>query len=297
MELSNRVIKHNDLIKTSYQLNKREQLFILYLISRLDSINESELKVFDLSLNQIKRILNYDGVRRIAENSQVFDLMIKLNETPIHWEDSEEEGLITWISEIVRNKKTGKYAFYISERLKKYLLQLKGNFTGYKYENIRHFGSRHSIRIYEILKSNEFKKRFDIMSKFRFWLALDNKYPKYYHMNQYVLQPAHKEINEHTDITFTYQPIKEGRNITKIHFEVKHKATKKQVKELPGSPRDQDKKGKAAYEVLTNKVNTFLVSNPEIEKRLRAKLKSGMPEQVQLNSMVKKEWEQRAIIK
>ena len=157
------VVKANKLIESGYKLGKREQYFILYLISELDSMKEKNFKEYQMSYNDITKILNYDGVKRVANRDAVFEIMTNLNKTPIKWEkideygDLEERGQVTWISSMKHHVKKDIFTFCFPEELKPYLLQLEEYFTKYALKNIRYFNVSHSTRMYEILKRYETK--------------------------------------------------------------------------------------------------------------------------------------------
>jgi hypothetical protein len=55
-----KVVKSNDLVRSSYRLNKRALVFIYYLIAKLDSVKQDEFTDFVLSYQQIVAVLNFD---------------------------------------------------------------------------------------------------------------------------------------------------------------------------------------------------------------------------------------------
>jgi hypothetical protein len=56
--------------------------------------------------------------------------------------------------------------------------------------------------------------------------VLDSEYQRMYDLKKYVLEPSLKQINEHTDITATYEQHKKGRVITGFSFKFKQKKPK-----------------------------------------------------------------------
>lgn len=124
-----KVVASNTLIRASYKLSKRALIFMLYLIAKIDSINQDQLIDIFMSYSQIVSILNFDGKRRISHRREVFALLEELNEVPIFWEDSENEDLINWLSSINRKKKTDIFRLRIDPALTPHLLKLKDHFT------------------------------------------------------------------------------------------------------------------------------------------------------------------------
>ena len=53
--------------------------------------------------------------------------------------------------------------------------------------------------------------------------VLDAEYQRMYDLKKYVLEPSLKQINEHTDITASYEQQKKGRTITGFSFKFKQK--------------------------------------------------------------------------
>ena len=51
--------------------------------------------------------------------------------------------------------------------------------------------------------------------------VLDAEYQRMYDLKKYVLEPSLKQINEHTDITASYEQHKKGRTITGFSFKFK----------------------------------------------------------------------------
>lgn len=272
------VSKSNKLIETSYRLGRREQWFVLFLISKMDSMKQMELESYQMSLKDIKDIVNHDGVKRIANNGEVFDLMSKLNQTPIRWETEEEKGQMVWISSLVYDKRKEMFTFSFDQQLKPFLLEIKKYFTKYALSSVSKFKSAHSIRIYEIVKMRQAMRSFSIpVDKFKFMIGVGEKYDKFYHLNKRVLIPSQKEINLYSDINFDYQPIKKGRNITAIRFQVWEKEasiinmksayqkTKVAYSNEDVSPEEQKEKDikRAEHERQQARISTFILNHPE----------------------------------
>ena len=83
--------------------------------------------------------------------------------------------------------------------------------------------SVYSIRIYELLKQYErIRKRKLTLEELRYFLGIEKeKYIQYGHLKNKVLLVAQKEINEKTDIQFTFNEIKTGRKVTGFEFDIK----------------------------------------------------------------------------
>lgn len=214
------IVKHNKLIETSYRLNGREQFFILYLISKI-SQGLGEFEEYEMHYSEIESIINFDGKRRIANKSEVFQMMDRLNSEPIIYERGNIVGKSVWLQHMEHNTDTDVFTFSLSERLREYLLQLKKHFTEYNIKNIIYLNS-HAIRLYELLKRYEFQGSCELtIDNIKFCMGIEGRYPKFYEFKRWVLLPAQNEIKTHTDICFTFKPLKkEGKKIISLKFDI-----------------------------------------------------------------------------
>lgn len=110
--------------------------------------------------------------------------------------------------------------------LKPYLLQLKSNFTLIDIRNLIRLHSGSTMRIYELLKQYEnsnSKQREISLETLKNMLGVTDKYTMYGNFKQKVLEEAQRRISENTDISFTFEEIKEGRRVSAIRFKITKK--------------------------------------------------------------------------
>lgn len=212
------IIKSNKLIETSYKLNSREQFFVLYLISKI-SQHDSGFREYTMHYSEIEKIINFDGKRRIANKSEVFSLMDKLNSETIKYEKGNIVGKSVWLQHMEHNTDTDEFTFSLSEKLRDYLIQLKEHFTRYNISNIVYLNSS-AIRLYEVLKRYQYKGSCELtVEKIKFYLGIEGRYSKFYEFKRWVLIPSQREIEKYTDIRFEYSPAKkEGKKIISLKF-------------------------------------------------------------------------------
>ena len=131
--------------------------------------------------------------------------------------------------------KDGYVYFQIAPKLAPYLLRLKDagcGFTQYYLEQTTRLQSKHSLRLYELLRqflplkkvreegqTSGFRKV--LVSDLREYLGVQNKYPRFGDFREKVLEPAQKELAEKTDIAFTFTPERTRRTITSLNFLIK----------------------------------------------------------------------------
>ena len=134
---------------------------------------------------------------------------------------NEEDGLltVTWVASSKYLIKESAVEFEFSERLKPYLIQLKGQFTRYRLKNVVQLRSAHTIRIYELLKQYEvIKSRRMTLGELRAILGIEKTrtYDLYGNLKSKILIPAQTELANKTDIAFTFDEIKEGRKAIRV---------------------------------------------------------------------------------
>lgn len=215
-----KVVKSNDLIqKSRFQLALQEQKIILYMISKIkpdnDGFMEQEFSVLEfcrmcgIETNSGKNYKNVKSAIKTLADKSVWIMM-----------ETGSETLVRWINKAWINKKSGIVKIRLDDDMKPYLLQLQERFTSYELLYTLAMKSQYSIRLYELLKSYEYRHRkiFDIVELKRI-LSADN-YNRFPDFKRKVLDISMREINELSDLTVTYEIIKEGRRYAKLDFSI-----------------------------------------------------------------------------
>ena len=110
------------------------------------------------------------------------------------------------------------------------MTRLEEHFTSYQAKQVAHLTSKYAVRLYELLIAwREAGKVPPIeISEFRNRLGLlDDEYTAMHNFKKRVLEPSIQQINEHTDITVTYEQHKKGRLISGFSFRLKQKVQPK----------------------------------------------------------------------
>ena len=222
MELRNyKVVKSNDLIqKSRFNLSLQEQKIILYLISKVKP-EDTELKEYIFEIRDFCKICgletdsgkNYKDIKQTLKSLRDKSIWITL-------EDGSETTL-SWIDKITINKNSGSIKIKIDDMMKPYLIHLQRHFTSYELLYTLAMRSQYSIRLYEILKRYKKNKLFDIEDLKR-TLSAEN-YIRFPDFKRYVLDIAIREMNELSDLTISYELIKESRRYAKINFSIEIK--------------------------------------------------------------------------
>ena len=217
------VVKCNDLIqKSRHQMDLQEQKIILYMISRIKP-NDKDFSGQVFSIAEFCRVCgldddnggNYAYIKKTLSNLKNRWIWVTL--------DDGSEKTLGWVNTITMSRRSGFVKVEFDEGMKPYLLELKGKFTQYELVYTLAMRSQYSIRLYELLKSYQYKKQvtFDIDDLKRTLFA--EVYTRGNDIKIRVLEPAINEINKLTDILVTYELFKDGKRFSEVGFRITQK--------------------------------------------------------------------------
>ncbi|EEU9561217.1 MULTISPECIES: replication initiation protein [Proteus] len=213
--------KSNALIEASYKLTLQEQRILLMCIGKLNPLAENPDKTFQLTANEF--YLAFPDMGRKHAERHLKDAVDRLWDRTIliSWKSNKEE--IRWIQRKAKYfDGEGKLEISFSDYIMPYLTQLTQQFTAIAVKNVSALKRTYSIRIYELLM--QFKKTGDrliTVDDFRSMLGLEDKYSEFRALNQLVLKPAVKELNEKSDLIVSVDTVKNGRAVVALHFHFK----------------------------------------------------------------------------
>jgi plasmid replication initiation protein len=234
----NLVVKDNALIESSYKLELIEQRLVLL------AIMEARAQELPIKGGQMLRIhsnayIEHFGVKRHTAYESMRKASKGLFEASFKWFGLDEnENFVTyesrWVQKIAYSKSSGYVSLVLSDEVIPLITELEKNFTSYEIEQVRNLDSNYAIRLYELLiKWRGVGKTPKIsLEDLRRKLGIAEKsYSTMSNFKKNVLDLAKDQINEHTDITLSYEAYREGRSIAGFEFNFDHKA-------LPKKPKD-----------------------------------------------------------
>lgn len=212
------VAKANELIrKARYSLTAQQQKIILYIISQIKPADE-DLKIYHFDMKDFCKLC---GIQAHGENYKNFKDSLKALADNSFWirEDGKDK-LFRWFERLEIDTYETTISLRLDDRLKPYLLRLKDNFTIYNYGSTLLMNSKHSIRLFEIFMSyrslgvveftlDELKETLEC-----------GEYAEYKNFRRFVIEKALKEINELSEITVEYKPVKQGRSVVALVFTI-----------------------------------------------------------------------------
>ncbi|MCL2410408.1 MAG: replication initiation protein [Treponema sp.] len=218
-----KVVKANELIqKSRFDLNLQEQKIILYIISKIKPA-DLEFEEYSFSIQDFCEVCgfdntsgkNYENIKKSLQDLRNKSVWIQIND--------KRQTTLAWFDKVTIDRGSGVVTLKIDDHMKPYLLALKSNFTQYELFYTLAMKSRYSIRLYELLKSHEFRinKIFGV-DELKVLLSAE-KYERFPDFKRRVLDIAVKEINEVSDLNAEYEIIKKGRKSDNIDFEIRLK--------------------------------------------------------------------------
>lgn len=215
------VTKSNNLIDASYQLNVQAQKLVLACLGKVDSRPDATPQnEITITASEFSELMGIDIKNAHRELYKAADALFK---SSIILYEGDEEIELYWVQEKAKKiKGEGAIRIIWSDRILRYICQLKSRFTTYKLRNIASLQSGHSIRLYELLmKFNATGERVIYLDDFKSALGISGKYPEFKVLNRDVIKPAIEELNQRSDLIITFDTIKKGRTVAALVFNFK----------------------------------------------------------------------------
>lgn len=216
MKKNDLIVKSNRLINARFNLKTLEQLLFLKMVSMIEK-DDTDFKPYEIWLSDFKR---ERGIKTNDFYQSIYDAAKGLIGKIYEYDNEETHFIAPLLSSFEHVKKTGKIILHVAPKMKPDLLQLKANFTKYYLKNVMKLRCSYAFRIYELLKQVQgfTPERIIEVEEFKNKLGIEKQYRNYKDLRLRVLIPAQKDMNEKTDISFTFEEIKQGRKVKAIRF-------------------------------------------------------------------------------
>ena len=206
------VWKNNALLNAKSQWNTHEQKLFNVLLSDLNGDKSESFTITKIELEKLfKAELHTADLKKLTKS------MVKKGFSLQRGKNSWSE--IQIFSSI--DYKDGIMKMNLTRESLPHLYELR-SFTKYMLEDLFNLNSKYSIRVFELLKREQFKQKasFSIpIEEFKEFVGVTSgEYSRFTDFDKYVLKVAEKEINKNTDLKFKYEKIKQWRTITEIKF-------------------------------------------------------------------------------
>lgn len=232
------VVISNRLIEARYQLSIF-QIRLIWLFASQIKRGEEDFRFYQVPIRDVVRVIG-KGTKRAHEKIEmaVTSLIGSVVEIPTRKKEASFDSpkgrnqpkrrgwaKAAWVASAEYKADEGVIEFEFSDKLKPYLLQLTREFTVIEFQHLLSLSSKYSARIYMLLRQyRPVGERTMDLDKLRFALAIaDDQYERFNDFSRFVLDLAMREVSEKTDLTFTWQGLKNGRRVTRIKFTIKPK--------------------------------------------------------------------------
>ena len=230
------VVKDNALINASYNLEVTEQRLILLAIINARETGNGITADSKLEIHASDYASRFD----ISKEGAYWALKNAVNnlfERQFSFKEADKKGNMgtvksRWVSRIKYIDSTATLEITFAPDVVPLITRLEQHFTSYQLKQVAHLKSKYAIRLYELLIAwREMGKTPQIdRQDFRNKIGVeDNEYMAMNDFKKRVLEPAIKQINEHTDITVKVEQHKKGRLISGFSFKFKQKQQPKSI--------------------------------------------------------------------
>ena len=231
------VVKDNALINASYNLETTEQrLIMLAIMSARDTgqgiTADSKLEIHASDYANQFNVTNETAYEVLK--SAVNNLFERKFSYIAEYKKTGKTGIVRsrWVSRVFYVDTLAILEITFAPDVVPLITRLEQHFTSYQLKQVSQLTSKYAIRLYELLIAwREVGKTPQIdLAEFRQKIGVEAKeYERMHHFKARVLEPSIKQINEHTDITVTYEQHKKGRAISGFSFKLKQKQQAKKI--------------------------------------------------------------------
>lgn len=213
------VKQHHAITEARYDLSAIEKSMFYLLLGALkdDDPPEKEYLV-DISKSSVLKGVPLEELRQAARN---------LLTRPYYINKPNGNILaVTLMTRVSYDEETALLGIIVARQMLPYLIDLKNDYTEFELDIVLSLKSKYSKRMYEMLSRH---KEEDVMhitvDELKYRLALKDPKTKketytWTPFKEMVLETAKKELQEHADITFTYEAKKTGNKYTDLTFHI-----------------------------------------------------------------------------
>jgi len=264
--------KANNLIESRYKFDIWETRFFLSILAQIRREDEDfqvyriwykdVIKAFELKSGD-----SYKYLRDAARSLMAKSFFISYEEGGIKREKQYHVlREIDYLEEGQEGKAYENQEFIdvtVESKMRPLLLQLQKNFTAYDLRNIVRLGV-YPVRVYELLKQYEkIGTRTLEVEEMKTMFEVTERYRLFADFFRWVIKPAVKEINKHTDLTISkVEKLKRGRKVAALRF-IFHVKERDELKLIRGEAIQQElqldfleDKGGVREQVLPGLINT-----------------------------------------
>ena len=217
------VCKANKVIEASYKLSLNEQRVVLACISQVDSTKKllvtDEFELSAKNFSQLFSVSDENAYQALIDVAKSLFNCYLVVDNPYPDRPRIKRLEMRWISSIKYLPDDGKIILMFAQDILPFLSELKNTFTKYRLEHVGKMTCIYAIRLYELLAQwQSVGKREVEVDWLKQQFQLDDSYDRMSNFKARVLEPAIKDINEHSNYQVTWVQRKTGRRVTHLIF-------------------------------------------------------------------------------
>jgi len=213
------VTQSNSVIESAYTMTLNEKRLILIGIAKIDPMKfPKKQEPLEFSITGTEWREHFPDSGNAERDMQRAAKQLRTRSVTFH----PRTGIIqevNWVDSIKYFKGEARVQIRFGWTMSTHLAGMLEQFTKFDLLNVRKLNSTHSIRLYELLsqfRSTGFRQT--ALDDFRFSMGIEDAYPAYKSLRQWVIEPAIKELNQKTDFDVRWEPIKQGKTVTALRF-------------------------------------------------------------------------------
>lgn len=214
-----KVVKANNIIQRArYDLDIKELKILAFLFSMIKPTDQQGT-LYTFRMQDFCRItgVNY---RSGMYYNQVKKALKGLADKSF-WaaDENGRDVLVRWIDDVIVDRSGSKITVRFHQTIEQYIHGLFSNYTEYTLLSTLPMRSAYSFRLYEILKSFAYMKKYKVdLNVLKQRLMIGDRYDNFKDFRKKVLTIAINEINAYTDLIVNYDTIKEGNKVVTLVF-------------------------------------------------------------------------------
>lgn len=215
------VAKSNELVRARHQFTTLEQRILVSMVAQLDR-GTTEFPIQKVRIADICDLSGTDSSNMYRRIDEITDNLVEKSvDIRKKNEDGRETGFRKYpvFQTCEYDRGSGYIRAQFNDKMAPFLLKLKKRFTLYLMTVFLRLRSKYATQIYEMLKMRQGLYRYEVsVEEFRYTLNLEDKYPRFHHLKQRVIEQARGEMKEKADIHFTYKIHRQNNSPQSIEF-------------------------------------------------------------------------------
>lgn len=214
----------NEFISAQYKLSLLEFKAFLAITTVYDQDNYKDF--YNIREFKFRDLANNIGLNREAGYTKKLEkILTQLSDAKIRIQkrydadEEKEQWIVGHLLSSIEAMGDGTVELIFDPKLIKYFTGLTERYTYLEIQTLLTFSSIYSIRIFNLLKQFKQKSKSFNIDELKEMLLITNKYKNFSDFKRFVIDPAVKDINEHSTLKVSYETdgVK-GRKVNTITF-------------------------------------------------------------------------------